>query len=47
MIEADLGNAAGVEAVLAAVSGRPIDILINNAGAGVDHDFRDPGTPDS
>lgn len=46
MIEADLGNAAGVEAVLAAVSGRPIDILINNAGAGVDHDFRDPGTPD-
>lgn len=46
VIEADLGNAAGVEAVLAAVSGRPIDILINNAGAGVDHDFRDPGTPD-
>ena len=46
VIEADLGNPAGVEAVLAAVSGRPIDILINNAGAGVDHDFRDPGTPD-
>lgn len=46
VIEADLGNPAGVEAVLTAVSGRPIDVLINNAGAGVDHDFRDPGTPD-
>ena len=46
VIEADLGNLAGVETVLAAVSGRQIDILINNAGAGVDHDFRDPGLPD-
>jgi len=46
VIEADLSKLAGVEVVLQAVSGRPIDILINNAGAGVDHDFRDPGLPD-
>ena len=46
VIEADLGTTAGVDAVLAAVAGRPIDILVNNAGAGVDHDFRDPGLPD-
>lgn len=46
VIEADLGAQAGVDAVLKAVEGRPIDILINNAGAGVDHDFRDPGLPD-
>lgn len=46
VIEADLGGQAGVDAVLAAVAGRQIDILINNAGAGVDHDFRDPGLPD-
>ena len=45
VIEADLGTTAGVDAVLAAVAGRPIDILVNNAGAGVDHDFRDPGLP--
>jgi uncharacterized oxidoreductase len=46
VIAADLGTQAGVDAVLKAVAGRPIDILINNAGAGVDHDFRDPGLPD-
>jgi uncharacterized oxidoreductase len=46
VIEADLSNVAGVEAVLAAVAGRHIDVLVNNAGAGVDHDFRDPGLPD-
>jgi uncharacterized oxidoreductase len=46
VIEADLGSQAGVDAVLAAVKGRPIDLLVNNAGAGVDHDFRDPGLPD-
>ncbi len=45
VIEADLGAKAGVDTVLAAVTGRQIDILINNAGAGVDHDFRDPGLP--
>jgi uncharacterized oxidoreductase len=45
-ISANLGNWAGVNKLLKAVEGRPIDILINNAGAGVDHDFRDQGLPD-
>jgi uncharacterized oxidoreductase len=40
-ISADLSNAAGVDAVLAAVKGRDIDVLINNAGVGSDHDFRE------
>ena len=40
-VMADLSTAAGVEVVLAAVTGRDIDILINNAGVGSDHDFRD------
>lgn len=46
VIEADLSNLQGVEVLLAAVAGRQIDILINNAGAGVDHDFREEGEPD-
>ena len=46
VIEADLGAKSGVDTLLAAVTGRQIDILINNAGAGVDHDFREPGLPD-
>ena len=40
VIEADLSRAEGVDALLARLGERPIDILINNAGAGVDHDFR-------
>lgn len=40
-IMSDLSTAAGVDAVLAAVTGRDIDILINNAGVGSDHDFRE------
>lgn len=40
-ISADLSNVAGVDTVLAAVAGREIDILINNAGVGSDHDFRE------
>ena len=44
-ISADLSNAAGVDAVLAAIEGREIDVLINNAGVGSDHDFRE-GAPD-
>jgi uncharacterized oxidoreductase len=40
-VTADLGTQAGIEAVVAAVAGRPVDILINNAGMGVDHDFRE------
>lgn len=39
-INADLSYSSGVDAVLAAVKGRDIDILINNAGVGSDHDFR-------
>jgi uncharacterized oxidoreductase len=44
-IDADLSNAAGVDALIAAWGDRPLDILINNAGQGVDHDWRD-GDPD-
>ncbi len=41
VIPADLSTQAGVDALLAGVTGRPIDILVNNAGAGSDHDFRE------
>ena len=41
VIAADLSVPEGVDAVLAGIGGRTIDILINNAGAGSDHDFRD------
>lgn len=39
-IAADLSSAAGVDALVAALSEREIDILINNAGLGVAHDVR-------
>jgi len=39
-IEADLSSAHGVDALIADLGDRDIDILINNAGQGVDHDFR-------
>jgi uncharacterized oxidoreductase len=41
VVAADLSNQAGIETLVKAVEGRPIDILINNAGAGSDHDFRE------
>lgn len=41
VVAADLSSQAGVDAVLAAVKGRAIDVLINNAGVGSDHDFRE------
>jgi uncharacterized oxidoreductase len=44
-LAADLSNAAGVDALVAALGDRPVDILINNAGQLVDHDFR-KGAPD-
>jgi uncharacterized oxidoreductase len=44
-LAADLSNAAGVDALVEALGDRPIDILINNAGQLVDHDFR-KGAPD-
>ncbi|WP_017665185.1 SDR family oxidoreductase [Porphyrobacter sp. AAP82] len=39
-LAADLSSAAGVDALVAALGERPIDILINNAGLGVPHDVR-------
>ena len=39
-LAADLSNAAGVDALVAALGDRDIDILINNAGLGVPHDVR-------
>lgn len=47
VIAADLSNHQGVETLVQAISGRPVDILINNAGAGAHHDFRDAGLPDA
>lgn len=46
VIEADLSHPAGVDALVAALGELPIDILINNAGQGVDHDFRE-AAPDA
>jgi len=40
-ISADLSNATGVDALLEAWGDRELDVLINNAGQGVDHDFRE------
>ena len=45
VIAADLSTLAGVDALIAGLNARPIDILLNNAGAGADHDFRE-GPPD-
>jgi uncharacterized oxidoreductase len=39
-IVASLSDAAGVDALIADLRGREFDILINNAGQLVDHDFR-------
>ncbi len=40
VLAADLSNAAGVDALVAGIGERAIDILINNAGLGVAHDVR-------
>lgn len=40
VITADLSTKAGLETVLDAVKSAPVDILINNAGMGTTHDFR-------
>ena len=45
VIAVDLSTQAGVDALLGGIGDRPIDVLINNAGAGSDHDFRE-ATPD-
>lgn len=44
-IQADLSAPGGAEELLARLGDCPLDILINNAGAGADHDFRE-GQPD-
>lgn len=45
-LSADLSNAGGVDALVGALGDLAIDILINNAGQGVAHDFRE-GAPDA
>ena len=40
VIEADLSAPAGIDALLAGLEDRPIDVLLNNAGAGTSYDFR-------
>jgi len=40
VIEADLSDATGVDALIAALKGRNIDVILNNAGQLVEHDFR-------
>lgn len=40
VIEADLSTPEGVDALMAGLGERPIDVLINNAGAGTYYDFR-------
>jgi uncharacterized oxidoreductase len=47
-IAADLSSAAGVDALVAAWGDRELDVLLNNAGQLVDHDFRQaPPDPDA
>ena len=41
VIAADLSAPEGVAALLAGLGECPIDLLVNNAGVGVDHDFRE------
>jgi uncharacterized protein len=40
-VEADLSTAFGVDKLMAAVGGRPVDLLIANAGHGLGHAFLD------
>ncbi|RNJ61638.1 MAG: SDR family NAD(P)-dependent oxidoreductase [Porphyrobacter sp. IPPAS B-1204] len=46
VLAADLSNAAGVDALVEALGDRSVDILINNAGQLIEHDFR-KGAPDA
>jgi uncharacterized oxidoreductase len=41
VIATDLSSHAGIDILLAAIKDREIDVLINNAGVGSDHDFRE------
>lgn len=41
VVAADIATPDGIDALVSAVEGRAVDILINNAGVGSDHDFRE------
>ena len=45
-LEADLATLAGVDKLLAATGGRPVDYLLANAGRGLGHAFLDQELPD-
>jgi uncharacterized oxidoreductase len=49
VVSCDLSTMEGIDTLIAALSEHDIDILINNAGAGSDHDFRitDPNLVDN
>lgn len=40
VIEADLSTPAGIDELIAGLGERELDVLVNNAGAGIAHDFR-------
>ncbi len=40
-IMADLSTQGGIDALVTAMKDRPFDMLINNAGVGTEHDFRE------
>lgn len=40
VLRADLATSEGVAGLLAQVAGRPLDVLVNNAGMGAPHDYR-------
>ena len=43
-IAGDLSTAAGVDAVVTGVAGKPLAILVNNAGIGSEYELEDAGT---
>ena len=46
-VAGDLSTAAGVDAVVDGVAGKPLAILVNNAGVGSDYELDEPATLDS
>ncbi|ENY81214.1 SDR family oxidoreductase [Sphingopyxis sp. MC1] len=46
-IAGDLSEPAGIDAVVAGVAGRPLALLVNNAGVGSDYELDEPATLDS
>jgi uncharacterized oxidoreductase len=46
-IASDLSNAEGVDAVVNGVAGKPLALLVNNAGVGSDYDLDKPDTLES